>query len=62
VLVPPEGGAPDPARPLWVVVTTATEAEREQFLRQLAEGRSTLERQEFTLTTVLHLAPFNGRR
>jgi hypothetical protein len=56
-LVPPQGGVPDPARPLWEIVTTATEQEREEFLRQVAEGRPTLERHDFALTTVVHLAP-----
>jgi hypothetical protein len=57
VLVPPDGGIPDPARPLWLIVTTSTEGERESVLGNLSAGRSTLERQEFALTTVLHLAP-----
>jgi hypothetical protein len=47
----------DPARPLWVIVTTLKRAERRHLLKHLAEGRVTLERHEFALTTVLLLSP-----
>jgi len=47
----------DPASPVWVIVTTLKEADREHLAEQLAQGRAILEEREFALTTVLHLAP-----
>jgi hypothetical protein len=47
----------DPASPVWVIVTTLKESDREHLAEQLAQGRAILEEREFALTTVLHLAP-----
>jgi hypothetical protein len=43
--------------PLWVVVLSENDAEREEGLRRLAEGRSVLERCDARMATALRLGP-----
>ena len=43
--------------PLWVVVLSENDAEREAGLRRLAEGRSVLERCDARMATALRLGP-----
>jgi hypothetical protein len=47
----------DPASPVWGIVTTLKESDRQYLAEQFAQGRAILEEHEFALTTVLHLAP-----
>ncbi len=51
----------DPTRPLWVILTSLQETDRQRLAEQFVQGRALLERQDFALTRVLHLGPDSRR-